>query len=197
MKEKRSCPSKHPCINIPAASTQETSHIRDGCLSIAHVDHSYSARFFLLDGIPQNVQRQAAPKQRHIPGREIHFLLSAHIVGEVAREHAAVHAVVLLGSARYSWYFLPTGHTFRHRIVGKLLCFVQEVLLQARQVTAPPATHRVIVLYLALAYMCDAETPVRFDRAFWRLALEVLSGAPDACSTDIRPVLWLERLAKW
>ena len=133
-------PPKEACTEIPAASTQETSHNRDGCLSIARVAHSfYSSRFFLIDGLPQNVQRQAAPKQRHIPGREIHFLFSAHIVGEVAREHAAVHLVVLLGSARYSGYFLPTGHTFRHGIVGEHLGFIQEVLLKARQVTAPPA----------------------------------------------------------
>ena len=133
-------PPKEACTEIPAASTQETSHNRDGCLSIARVAHSfYSSRFFLIDGLPQNVQRQAAPKQRHIPGREIHFLFSAHIVGEVAREHAAVHVIVLLGSARYSGYFLPTGHTYRHGIVGELLGFVQEVLLKARQVTAPPA----------------------------------------------------------
>ena len=138
MKECRSCPSKQACTEIPAASTQETSHNRDGCLSIARVAlSSYSSRFFLIDGLPQNVQRQAAPQKRHVTGREIHFLFSAHIVGEVAREHAAVHVVVLLGSARYSAYFLPSGHTFRHGIVGELLGFVQEVLLEARQGTCP------------------------------------------------------------
>ena len=162
MKECRSCPSKQACTEIPAASTQETSHNRDGCLSIARVAlSSYSSRFFLIDGLPQNVQRQAAPQKRHVTGREIHFLFSAHIAGEVAREHAAVHLVVLLGIARYSGYFLPTGHTFRHGIAGELLGFVQEVLLEARQVTASPAAHRIIVLELALAYMCDAEAPVR------------------------------------
>mmetsp|Transcript_21359 Transcript_21359/g.35995 ORF Transcript_21359/g.35995 Transcript_21359/m.35995 type:complete len:367 (-) Transcript_21359:272-1372(-) len=120
-----------------------------------------------LHVLPQQVVRDLHAERGHVLRREPQLQVRAHVVGEHAAEHAAVHAVGLLRGAVLRRHELPGLHVEQvlERLVRRvaslvLLGLVLEVLLQAPHEPEPGPPHGVEVLDLLLLHERHAQAPV-------------------------------------